>query len=166
MDRRSFLKGTAAAGAVAAVPFTALDTRAQEPTHQGGIRRGHTAGYGPLFPTLDRTTGLPLIALPEGFKYLTFGWTGDPLANGAPTPGAHDGMAVFPAGNGLARLVRNHERGVGAPFAPLNATYDATAGGGTTTMLFDTHKGRARVGRSEHQRNDPKLRRRRRGARG
>ena len=60
----------------AAIPLTALNARAQDPTHKGDIRRGHTAGYGPLFTTLDQTTGLPLIALPEGFKYLTFGWTG------------------------------------------------------------------------------------------
>ena len=141
MDRRSFLKGAATAGATAAIPFTALVARAQEPSHRGGIRRGHTAGYGPLFPTRDLSTGLPLIALPEGFKYLSFGWTGDPLATGVPTPGAHDGMAAFPAGKGLVRLVRNHERGAGAPFAPASAVYDASTAGGTTTMLFDTHKG-------------------------
>jgi secreted PhoX family phosphatase len=140
MDRRSFLRGTVA-GAVAAVPFTALVTRAQEPAHRGGIRRGQTSGYGPLFPTPDRTTGLPLIALPEGFKYVSFGWTGDPLADGTPTPGAHDGMAAFAAGKGLVRLVRNHERGVGASFAPAGATYNPAAGGGTTTLVFDTHKG-------------------------
>jgi secreted PhoX family phosphatase len=142
MDRRSFLKGAGAtiAGA-AAIPLSALVARAQDPSHQGGIRRGHTAGYGPLFPTLDGTTGLPLIALPEGFKYLTVGWTGDALSNGAPTPGSHDGMAAFAAGNGLVRLVRNHERGTGAPFAPAGAVYDPLAGGGTTTLLFDSHKG-------------------------
>jgi secreted PhoX family phosphatase len=30
---------------------------------------------------------------------------------------------------------------VGTPFAAPSGTYDATAGGGTTTLLFDTHKG-------------------------
>ena len=140
MDRRSFLKG-AAAGAVAAVPFSALIARAEEPSHRGGVRRGHTAGYGPLFPTPDRTTGLPLLALPEGFSYVSFGWTGDVLGNGAPTPGSHDGMAAFAAGTGLVRLVRNHERGIGTPFAPASATYDPAAGGGTTTLVFDTHGG-------------------------
>jgi uncharacterized protein len=141
MNRRSFLKGAASAGAVAAIPFTALVARAQDPSHRGGVRRGHTAGYGPLFPTADGSTGLSLITLPEGFKYVTFGWTGDRLATGAPTPGAHDGMAAFPAGKGLTRIVRNHERGTGTPFAPVMATYDALAAGGTTTLLFDTHKG-------------------------
>jgi uncharacterized protein len=141
MNRRTFLKSAASAGTAAALPFTALVARAQEPQHAGGVRRGHTAGYGPLFPTIDQTTGLPLLALPEGFRYLSFGWTGDPLATGAPTPGAHDGMAAFPAGKGLTRLVRNHELGGGAPFAPAPAIYDTIAAGGTTTLLFDTHRG-------------------------
>jgi secreted PhoX family phosphatase len=94
-----------------------------------------------LFPTRDRSTGLPLLALPEGFTYVSFGWTGDPLASGALTPGSHDGMAAFPAGKGLTRIVRNHERGAGAPFAPPMAVYNGAASGGTTTLLFDTHKG-------------------------
>jgi secreted PhoX family phosphatase len=139
MDRRSFLRN-AALTATAAVPFTAFIARAaQAQSHKGGVRRGHTAGYGPLFETLDQTTGLPLLMLPEGFKYLSFGWTGDPLDNARPTPGVHDGMAAFAAGNGRVRLVRNHEAGPGAPFS--SAFYNAAAGGGTTTIEFDTHKG-------------------------
>ena len=141
MNRRSFLK-QAAGAAAAAVPFHAFIARtAAEGGQPRRLRRGQTAGYGPLFPTVDQTTGLPLLALPEGFTYLSFGWTGDPLSNGAPTPGAHDGMAAFAAGAGRARLVRNHERGAGTPFAPAAAIYDAGAGGGTTTLLFDTQKG-------------------------
>ena len=116
MDRRSFLK-RAAVTAGAAVPFTAFIQRTAAQDHQGGLRRGHTAGYGPLFPTNDQTTGLPLLMLPEGFKYLSFGWTGDRLDNGQPTPGAHDGMAAFAAGKGRVRIVRNHENGPGTPFS-------------------------------------------------
>ncbi|HEX6161931.1 MAG TPA: alkaline phosphatase PhoX, partial [Vicinamibacterales bacterium] len=138
MDRRSFLK-SAAITASAAVPFTAFIARAQAQDHKGGVRRGHTAGYGPLFPTLDRTTGLPLIALPEGFRYVTFGWTGDPLDGGGLTPGVHDGMAAFAAGKGRVRLIRNHERGPGTAFS--SAAYNPAAGGGTVTMEFDTHTG-------------------------
>lgn len=137
MDRRSFLKGTVAA--TAAIPFTAFIARTSAQDHRGGVRRGHTAGYGPLFPTEDRSTGLPLLLLPEGFKYMSFGWTGDVLESGALTPGAHDGMAAFAAGTGRVRLVRNHERGRGIPFSA--ATYDPAAGGGTTTLEFDTHQG-------------------------
>jgi secreted PhoX family phosphatase len=122
------------------VPFTAFIHRtAQAQDHQGGLRRGQTPGYGPLFPTTDQTTGLPLLLLPEGFKYLSFGWTGDLLESGAPTPGMHDGMAAFAAGRGRVRLVRNHEVGRGVPFS--GASYDPLAGGGTATLEFDTHKG-------------------------
>lgn len=137
MNRRSFLKSAAAA--TAAIPFTALIARTSAQDHTGGLRRGQTAGYGPLFATEDRTTGLPLLMLPEGFKYLSFGWTGDVLESGARTPSAHDGMAAFAAGNGRVRLVRNHEMGRGTPFSA--ATYDPAAGGGTTTLEFDTHRG-------------------------
>ena len=138
MDRRSFVKSAATASA--AIPLTAVVARqAQAQGHRGGVRRGHTAGYGPLFETIDQTTGLPLLTLPEGFRYLSFGWTGDALENGAPTPGAHDGMAAFAAGKGLVRLVRNHEVGRATPFS--SAAYDSVAGGGTTTLLFNSHGG-------------------------
>jgi uncharacterized protein len=136
MNRRSFLRGAAAAGA--AIPFQALLARAAEPRRRA-LALGKTGGYGPLVETLDETTGLPLLMLPEGFKYLSFGWTGDPLSSGRPTPGAHDGMAVFPAGLNRVRLVRNHERGIGTPFS--TAVYDSAAAGGTTTLEFDTANG-------------------------
>jgi secreted PhoX family phosphatase len=137
MDRRSFLK-SAAAGA-AAIPLTAFSARAQEPA-KPGVRRGHTEGYGPLFETLDETTGLPLLMLPRGFQYVSFGWRGDVLDDGTVTPGSHDGMAAFAAGNGRARLVRNHELSGNTPFS--STQYDSRAGGGTTTLEFDTHNGK------------------------
>ena len=101
------------------------------------------AGYGPLQPARDETTGLPLLRLPAGFRYLTFGWTGDPLADGRATPGAHDGMAAFAAAGSRIRLVRNHEVRSGGAFAdrPL---YDRVGGGGTTTIEFDTATGAVR----------------------
>ena len=134
MDRRAFLKSTAAAAA--AVPLHALVARAASlaPT------RLRTTGYGPLVVALDETTGLPLLKLPEGFRYVTFGWAGDVMADGRKTPGKHDGMGAFAAGPGRVRLVRNHEESTGTPFS--SASYDATAGGGTTTVEFDTEAGR------------------------
>lgn len=137
MDRRLFLKG-AVAGA-ATIPFQALVARAAAASPAHAVRRGHTAGYGPLFETPDETTGLPLLALPRGFRYLSFGWTGDMLSSGQSTPGAHDGMAAFAAGPGRTRLVRNHERGSGTPFSAV--AYDPQAAGGTTTLEFDTRTG-------------------------
>ena len=110
VDRRTFLPlGGAALGVV---PFQALARRAAAASRgqapSGGGTRGE-AGYGPLRPVRDETTGLPLLHLPAGFRYLTFGWTGDPLVDGRPTPPAHDGMAAFAAGGSRIRLVRNHE---------------------------------------------------------
>ncbi len=142
LDRRRFLlAGSAAtAGAVLAGPFGALGatTAGAAPGADRG-RRPSTGGYGPLFPVKDQTTGLELLNLPRGFEYLTFGWTGDLMTDGIPTPGAHDGMAAFRDGD-LVRLVRNHERGNGTPFGP--SVYDPTSAGGTTTMVFDPDRAR------------------------
>jgi secreted PhoX family phosphatase len=132
MNRRSFLK-SAAVGAAAAVPFTAFIERAQAEKRPSGV------GYGPLFPTADQTTGLPLLHLPEGFSYVSLGWTGDLMANGLRTPSAHDGMAAFKYQGHRIRLVRNHEQGNGTPFS--GAYYDGGASGGTTTLVFDTKEG-------------------------
>src|SRR5262245_17913849 len=78
------------------------------------------SGYGPLRPMRDETTGLPLIRLPSGFRYLTFSWKGDAVQGGGSVPGLHDGMGVVardPAG--VLTLVRNHERDdPGTPFGP------------------------------------------------
>jgi secreted PhoX family phosphatase len=97
-------------------------------------------GYGPLVETLDDATGLPLLKLPDGFRYVSFGWAGDVMADGRRTPGKHDGMGAFASGLGRVRLVRNHEEEIGRPFS--GASYDPTAGGGTTTLEFDTDAGR------------------------
>jgi len=83
----------------------------------------------------DATTGLPLLELPEGFRYMTFGWTGDPMDDGRRVPPLHDGMAAFAGENGTVVLVRNHEISAGAALAA--PTYDSQAGGGTTTTVFD-----------------------------
>ena len=139
MNRRSFLAG-AALGA-ASIPLTALTARAHGRNDEefGRWRRRHSPDYGPLAPVLDEATNLPLLHLPEGFRYVSFGWTGDPMSNGVPTPGAHDGMAAFRGRHGRTLLVRNHELGGGAPFS--NAVYDPTQQGGTTTVEFNTRRG-------------------------
>ena len=145
LHRRSFLKGAAGVGAgrAAAGPFSALAARVAAAAPGGGRGRGARdgLGYGPLFPVKDQATGLELLLLPKGFEYISYGWTGDPMSDGTPTPGNHDGMAAFRSGDGI-RLVRNHERGLGAPFAPAASTYDPAAGGGTTNLLFDPDAGR------------------------
>lgn len=59
------------------------------------------------------TTGLPLIELPAGFTYKRYGWRGDTMNDGLPTPGSHDGMgAVVSRRVGRSNeiiLVRNHQ---------------------------------------------------------
>jgi uncharacterized repeat protein (TIGR03803 family) len=98
--------------------------------------------YGPLQPVVDETTGRPLLQLPAGFRYLSFGWTGDPLADGTPTPAAHDGMAVVAVQGDVVTLVRNHElAGTAGAFAADVPTWDPLAGGGTTTLRFSTAGG-------------------------
>jgi secreted PhoX family phosphatase len=146
IDRRAFLRGSTVVVAAAgiAAPFQALNARADDERgpHDRGKGRSCGADYGPLGAVKDGTTGLPLLLLPAGFEYVTFGWTGDLLADGTPTPGAHDGMAAFQGRNGTVRLVRNHEiSSSGGAFAPALA-YDPTAGGGTTTLEFDARRGR------------------------
>ena len=138
MNRRSFLKNAAAAAA--SIPFSALIARADVLAQRGNLRGLRAAGYGPLVDALDETTGLPLLKLPEGFRYLSFGWAGDALPDGHVTPGEHDGMAAFAAGPGRVRLVRNHEADMGTPFS--RAVYDSQTCGGTTTLEFDTAQGR------------------------
>ena len=141
VDRRTFL--SLAGAAIGAAPFHALAGRTAAATRgqsSAGGRIPGEVGYGPLQPVRDETTGLPLLHLPTGFRYLTFGWTGDPLADGRATPGAHDGMAAFAGAGSRVRLVRNHEVRSRGAFAdrPL---YDAVGGGGTTTIEFDAATG-------------------------
>lgn len=135
ITRRGFLASTLGAAALAG-PFTALGAR------PAAARRATSPDYGPLAPVRDQTTGLPLLSLPRGFEYLSFGWTRDPMSDGLLTPSSHDGMAAFRLGERI-HLVRNHERGerVGA-FTAGAFTYDARSGGGTTTLTFDPDRGR------------------------
>ena len=51
--------------------------------------------YGSPSPKIDGTTGLKLIQLPDGFRYWSYGWTGDIMSDGVKSPALHDGMAVI-----------------------------------------------------------------------
>jgi uncharacterized protein len=143
IDRRLFLHRTLlAGGASMALPLEAFAARvARDGAPANGL------GYGPIGPVNDESTGLPLLHLPEGFRYISFGWTGDPLDDGARTPAAHDGMAAFAADGGRVRLVRNHEVTQGPMFASTR-TYDPGAAGGTTTLEFDSVAGKWIGGRA------------------
>jgi secreted PhoX family phosphatase len=125
-----------AGGATMAVPLEAL-ARQLTSTDQPAVSRG----LGALSAAKDEATGLPLLKVPEGFRYTTYGWRPDPLANGMRTPALHDGMGAFAGVNGRVTLVRNHEIADGPAFDQTLA-YDPGAGGGTTTVEFDTVAGK------------------------
>jgi secreted PhoX family phosphatase len=156
--RRVFLK---AGGAVAAVAF-AQTLQARQNQQLKCVQAGPACGsasllvesaYGPIAPVADMTTGLPLLQLPNGFHYVSYGWTGDPMSDGRACPGSHDGMGVVQSerggrfGRGRGRelvLVRNHERGLGVNPIAAPSIYDAgkdlvgqSAEGGTTNLVFD-----------------------------
>lgn len=140
IDRRSFLRqGTIGAGALWTL---SLQDLMQEQRH-GSPDIANP--YGPVSAKIDDTTGLPLLQLPDGFRYLSYGWTGDRMHDGVKTPGAHDGMAVVDqrGHSGKIVLVRNHEGGSGVPYlAKPEITYAPDGAGGTTNITFDTRHGK------------------------
>ena len=141
-NRRRFLKGGVAG--VASISFAAMLSR-----RANAAELPYTDDYGPVAPVNDLTTGLPLIALPAGFTYKTYGWRGQPMADRNMTPAAHDGMGVAAIKGNQIALVRNHEQAAG-PAGPTTgigftgqAGYDDVFGrGGTTNILFDVQTGR------------------------
>src|SRR5687768_16729774 len=137
LSRRRFLQGGVAAGTLLSAGAVG-DLLAH-----AGQRAVRGVGYGPLAPGRDRTTGLPLLALPAGFSYLTFGWAGEPLPGDLPTPDKHDGMGIVARRGDVLTLVRNHEIKAGyGSFAAPSATYDPPCAGGTVTLRFDQREGR------------------------
>jgi secreted PhoX family phosphatase len=152
-SRRLFLQGAAASAL--AVPLAGLSgRRAQALARLEPI----VSPYGPLAPVMDQTTGLPLLQLPQGFTYQSFGWSGDIMADGRPNPTNHDGMAVVRSRlvgqQAEITLIRNHEATVNPLYGTIEAPgfYDrgialigeddddneitGPAAGGTTTLLF------------------------------
>lgn len=139
-SRRNLLKrGTAAA----AIPFVgALQAFAAYRADAAQPAPSSIVGpYGPIRPARDLSTGLELLQLPAGFNYRSLSWAGDPMANGQPTPRAHDGMAVVAERNGPTGLevvlIRNHEMGAGAEVIGARAQYDRSlVQGGTTNITY------------------------------
>lgn len=129
LSRRQFftLAGAGAASAVLASPLKNLYAReARGLSVRGG-------GYGPLVPDPNG-----LLDLPRGFQYRALSRTGEPMNDGTPVPGNHDGMATFPGPNNTTILIRNHE------LSPTSGTevlgqpeYDNLCKGGTTTLIVD-----------------------------
>ncbi|MGH2662073.1 MAG: PhoX family protein [Actinomycetota bacterium] len=151
MDRRSFLRHSAAAGgALLGSPLMGgLAARGAESRSRHRKAKKGEGGYGELFPTPDQN-GNELLALPEGFRYTTIGVTGAVMSDGNHTPKAHDGMAAFRMSNGNIRLVRNHEvrdeAGLEPPIGNTSSAYDPIGPGGTTSLELDVDRsGRAHL---------------------
>jgi uncharacterized protein len=89
IDRRTFIRrGGMGAGALWMVSLNELMGR------RAFGAPAITSPYGPIGAVADLETGLPLLRLPEGFRYRSFSWTGDIMSDGVACPNLHDGMAV------------------------------------------------------------------------
>ena len=139
LDRRSFLKSSAAAGAGAAVLGGPLAGFLAGPAVAGAGRDQQNA----LRDVPDLRDEQIRLALPEGFEYRSFqpsrrGATALTLDDGAKLPGRHDGMAAFAGPGHLVTLVRNHEENGSAVDGAARGTdtpvYDSAALGGTSTV--------------------------------
>ena len=149
LSRRKFIDG---AGKSAIAIGLAPILQACSDGSDNGLANNAASSYGPLSPVADSTTGLPLLRLPQGFSYTSFGWTGDIMSDGTLTPDRHDGMAVVSGQGGSGGecvLIRNHERAIVAPDMPVPVIGDGLApvydgielpgvvaglGGGTTAL--------------------------------
>lgn len=151
MGRRGFLKRSAAVAGGALVSATTLQTLSAHAALAGkrdlGLcgrspRRAVLGSYGELTPVADQN-GDEILALPEGFRYVTFSKIGDVMSDGNPTPRNHDGMCAFPGPDGTVRLIRNHEvrnaptDRVFAVEGPIATRYDTLGVGGTVTVNYD-----------------------------
>jgi len=136
-SRRGFLKqGMIVAGGLG------LGLAAWSRFARSGAMPGPSSALGPLKPVNDLTTGLPILKLPNGFRYHSFAWAGERLGDGYTSPAAADGMGVVSDIDGIVTLIRNHElRGSSGPIGDPRKAWGVT-GGGTTTLKFDTRKER------------------------
>ena len=98
-SRRNFL--TSAAAGISSTSIIATLGKFNH-VQAGQVSKSDKASpYGEIKPTRDLTTGLPLLKLPEGFSYQTYGWTSQTMSDGRKTPGGHDGTGVINDENGL-----------------------------------------------------------------
>lgn len=140
-SRREFLKtGLLAAGGAG------LGLAAYYGLRNPGVLPVDHPALGPLQAVADETSGLPLLMLPEGFRYHTFGWAGQTMTDGFPGPSRCDGMGVVAADDRKVTLIRNHEiRGSSGAMGNPDFSWDVT-GGGTTTLVFDFERERQEEG--------------------
>jgi uncharacterized protein len=138
MDRRAFLARGAAVAGTTVVGTDALGRLANRMA-LADMRAIGRSSYGTPVPMHDQH-GRIILALPEGFSYVTFGEIGSLMSDGRPTPLALDGMAAFRGPRGTVRLIRNSEDRNLPPAGGIDAgpgAYDPAGGGGTTTLDYD-----------------------------
>jgi secreted PhoX family phosphatase len=133
LDRRTFLRHAAllGGGVLMAPSLEGLSacSRSTAPLPRG-------LGYGPLTPSAH----VPELWIPQGFTARKLSTTRAPstVNPGLTVQYGVDGMAAFAAGDGIVRLVRNHEvRDTAADarlLGPGAHAYDRRAGGGTMTL--------------------------------
>lgn len=141
LDRRSFLKRTAAVTAGSAVlagPYAGLIANPAAAAGRGRARLNE------LRDVPDLRDGVVRLALPDGFQYRSFHQSSDrapvTLPDGSKMPGRHDGMGAFKGHGNETILVRNHEvNGPGDAFGPANTQYDPKAPGGCTNVRVTRH---------------------------
>jgi secreted PhoX family phosphatase len=155
--RRSFLQGSTAVAGVTAISGTTLAALAAHTAKAGDHKHGGKRNwleqgrseYGALRPTPDQN-GEMILALPDGFEYITFSKIGDTMSDGNIVPRAHDGMTCIDWIGGRVRLIRNHEVRTGPGSfntpstlslgGPAETRYDPLGVGGTVTLEFDVRR--------------------------
>ena len=157
--RRGFLKraGIVAGGVITGTTLSSFvvhtasaresDDAGQGQRHGRPDRLARRSHYGDPRPTPD-INGNTVLALPDGFQYVTFSKTGEAFASGLLVARNHDGMACFEGPGNTVRLIRNHEvRNAPGDFTlgvngPANLRYDPKGTGGCMTLDFDTRRKR------------------------
>jgi len=134
---RDAAKLVVGAGATAHVMAATGANTAVAKTVREAARQVNRPGYGPLV----QKTGE--MSLPAGFTAIGFGEAYTPMDDGFKTPPCHDGTGVFDMGNGIVRMVRNHEGyGQGPARGGKFRAYDRVSRGGVSTAVFDTNSGK------------------------
>jgi secreted PhoX family phosphatase len=135
LNRRGFFRRAASIGAAALVAPSLAGLAACSAGAPPTARGRRTVGYGPLVQS-----AVPELYVPERFQAARLSTTTRPsLVQPAFNVGyAFDGMAAFGLPNGNVRLIRNHEvrdpAGAVRPLGTPARSYDARAGGGTTSL--------------------------------